>query len=259
MECRNVRELADSFLSGQLLVETNHELVRHLERCPDCRDDMTARRALRERLRSAVLNSPSLQPRPEFASELTAVLRPRQAGVTRRQLLSTWWAAAAGLAVAAGGGVVYLRSRRLSRASLVTLARRAAGDHQNCAVRFNLAERPISLDAAGGLYGEPFAKLARFDLPALDRPARLVDRHSCVYDGQRFAHVVFRIDETLMSLLVTTDPRPSVAALEPVPGGPDVAALPAGPYLAFVVGEADPDRLLRVARALVDPLARHLV
>ena len=43
MQCREVRELADSFLSEQLLVETNHEIVRHLETCPDCRADIAAR------------------------------------------------------------------------------------------------------------------------------------------------------------------------------------------------------------------------
>ena len=37
MHCRDVRELADSFLTGQLLVETNHEVVKHLETCPECR------------------------------------------------------------------------------------------------------------------------------------------------------------------------------------------------------------------------------
>ena len=41
MQCREVRELADSFLSEQLLVETNHEIVRHLETCPDCRADIS--------------------------------------------------------------------------------------------------------------------------------------------------------------------------------------------------------------------------
>ena len=53
MQCRDVRELADSFLSEQLLVETNHELLRHLDTCPDCRADMAGRRALRDGLRAA--------------------------------------------------------------------------------------------------------------------------------------------------------------------------------------------------------------
>ena len=35
MRCEDFREIADSFLSDELLVETNHEVVRHLEDCED--------------------------------------------------------------------------------------------------------------------------------------------------------------------------------------------------------------------------------
>jgi hypothetical protein len=47
MECRDVRELADSFLAEELLTETNHEILRHIDTCPMCREDLAARRALR--------------------------------------------------------------------------------------------------------------------------------------------------------------------------------------------------------------------
>jgi hypothetical protein len=48
MECRDVRELADSFLGEELLTETNHEILRHLDTCPVCRADLAGRRAVRE-------------------------------------------------------------------------------------------------------------------------------------------------------------------------------------------------------------------
>ena len=46
MECRDVREMADSFLGEELLTETNHEILRHLDTCPVCRADLAGRRAL---------------------------------------------------------------------------------------------------------------------------------------------------------------------------------------------------------------------
>jgi len=51
MTCRDVRELADSFLAEELLTETNHEILRHLETCPVCRADLAVRRELRDGLR----------------------------------------------------------------------------------------------------------------------------------------------------------------------------------------------------------------
>ena len=256
MECRDVREMADSFLSEQLLVETNHELLRHLETCPVCRAEMAARRALRERLRSAFVQAEGLRPRPEFAAELRTALRASQPGITRRSLLQSWWSLAAGLALAAGGGVFVRNSTGRSR--LATLAREAAGDHQYCAVKFSLAERPISLEDAGKQYGAFYAALATFEAPAVDGPLELLERHACVYQGRRFGHVVFRYRGALTSLLVTDAAPPPAPELEPADSGPAVASFPAERFVGFVVADLDRQHVLRLAQAFAAPLAQHL-
>ena len=256
MQCRDVRELADSFLSEQLLVETNHELLRHLETCPDCRGDLAGRRAMRDRLRAAFARAEDLRPRPELTAELLAKLRPFQPEISRRSLLQSWWALAAGVAIAAGGGLFVRNSN--SRSRLVTLARQAAGDHQNCAIKFNLAERPIRLEDAGRRYGGPYAALATFEPPAVDGSLEILDRHSCVYQGRRFGHVVFRYRGALTSLLVTDGATPAAAELEPNDGGPAVASLPAGRFLGFIVADLDRQQVLRLAQMLTAPLSQHL-
>jgi hypothetical protein len=258
MQCRDVRELADSFLSEQLLVETNHELLRHLETCPDCRADMAGRRAMRDGLRAAFGRAEGLRPRPELAAELLAKLRPASPPevMSRRSVLQSWWALAAGVVLAAGGGL-FIRSSN-SRSRLAALAREAAGDHQNCAVKFNLAERPIPLAEAGRRYGAPYTALATFSLPALDGPLETLDRHACVYQGRRFGHVVFRYRESLTSLLVTEATPPTAPEIESNDSGPAVASLPAGHFLGFVVSDLDPQDVLRLAQTLADPLSQHL-
>jgi len=40
MNCRDVREVGDSFLCQELLTETNHEILRHLDSCPSCRTEI---------------------------------------------------------------------------------------------------------------------------------------------------------------------------------------------------------------------------
>ena len=82
--------------------------------------------------------------------------------------MQSWWTLAAGIALAAGGGLFVRNSNARSR--LATLARQAAGDHQNCAVTFSLAERPIPLEDAGLRYGGPYAALATFEPVAVDGP-----------------------------------------------------------------------------------------
>jgi anti-sigma factor RsiW len=258
MRCRDVRELADSFLSEQLLVETNHELLRHLETCPDCRVDIAGRRAMRDRLRTAFARAEDLRPRPEFTAELVATLRPSQTEIqiSRRSVLQSWWTLAAGLALAAGGGWFVRRSS--SGSPLAMLARDAAGDHQNCAVKFNLAERPIPLEDAGRRYGAPYAALATFEPPAVDGSLDMLERHSCVYQGRRFGHVVFRYRGALTSLLVTVGAPPAAPELEPNDSGPAVASLPAGRFLGFVVADLDRRSVLRLAQTLAEPLSQHL-
>lgn len=258
MQCRDVRELADSFLSEQLLVETNHEIVRHLESCESCRAELASRRALRTSLRSALERAPELQPRPDFAADVMARLRASQPAVqSRRSFLQTWWGVAAGVAAAAAGGG-YLAQQSRTRASLARLARQAAGDHEHCAVSFSLRERPIPIVEAAARYGAPYTQLASFTFPSLSEALQIVDRHSCVYDDRRFAHIVLQHGGVLTSLLITEGPPPSRPTLESAPEGPLVASLPAGPFVGFVVARTDEARLLGLAQALVSPLAQQL-
>jgi hypothetical protein len=200
-------------------------------------------------------------PRPDFASELAAKLRStagvsEPAQVSRRSLLQSWWALAAGVALAAGGAWFVRDSS--SRSRLVRLARIAAGDHQNCAITFNLAERPVSLLEAGQRYGEPYKALASFQLPPTDTLLEPLERHACVYDGHRFGHIVFRASGATASLLVTDASPPATPQLEPTEAGPAVASLPAGQFVAFLVADLDRHQVLRLAHALTDPLSKHL-
>jgi hypothetical protein len=144
MQCREVRDFADSFLSEQLLVETNHEVLRHLDGCPGCRSEMASRRALRATIQRAFTNAESLRLRDEFRDGTVSRLRAIAVPKTRRHFLGVWrYIAAAVVLVAATGMGLFLLSSRASAA-----ARDAAGDHRDCAILFRLGEKPISLENA---------------------------------------------------------------------------------------------------------------
>jgi predicted anti-sigma-YlaC factor YlaD len=62
MNCHDFKELSDSYLSDELLVETNHEVIHHLENCTACRQILASRRELRVKLRQSIKTSPEFQP-----------------------------------------------------------------------------------------------------------------------------------------------------------------------------------------------------
>ena len=257
MTCRDVRELADSFLSDQLLVETTHDILRHLETCPACREEFEARRLLRNRLRMAVDTASHLAPRPEFLEALTERLRPVETEriMTPRGWLEGALAAAAGVIALFGGGLFARSVWRHSRNA--ALAASAAGDHQNCAITFNLREHPIPLDEAARRFDPAYAALASIPPPS---GSTVLDRHSCVFEGRRFGHVVFRYHDRVVSLLVTggggsgqTDP-----AIVQIGSALNIASFDVGAHAVFVVSDLPAADTLIVAQMLSVPVRAGL-
>jgi hypothetical protein len=199
MLCREFREIADSYLSNELIVETNHRVISHLEQCAECRQELKARRDLRGKLRGAFLQSPENQLRPEFADRLRTQLhdyalskrgapplvstRGWRYYVRRRPIV--WIALAACLVLIIGAGLILVRqlmvvqpkadeiavNKQRSIDSLnptipvgivkTELARSAVGDHRDCAIKFRLAEKPIDLEVAGQKYDRVYVNLTK--------------------------------------------------------------------------------------------------
>lgn len=265
MECRDVRELAESFISEQLLTETNHEMLRHLETCPSCRRDVEIRRSLRDAVRRAFVADRELQPTPGFAERLRDDLQHTMVQTPARRT-SRWWAlaAAATLVLSVAGGLWW----RASIGSLEAMARSAVGDHRNCALKFQLAEKPIALEDAARRYDRAFRVLETHPTDTFGTSlglARVIERHSCVYQGRRFAHVVLQYRGGIVSLLVTgSDGAASIA----LPGGEprhpqhvdsmSVVSVSAPRHVIFFVGDLPEGDLAGLAEAVGPSLAKAL-
>jgi anti-sigma factor RsiW len=270
MECRDVREMADSFLGEELLTETNHEILRHLDTCPVCRADLAGRRALREGVRRAFHRAPDLGPSPEFIAQLRTTLQDtaHQDSARRGVRFDGWWALAATLLLAVALGLAY-RGRDWITAT-GALARAAVGDHRYCALQFRLAEKPISLEEAAQRYGAAYRVLDRVppDVMTAVGPAHVLERHACVYKGRRFAHIVFTYRGERVSLLVTTVDGSVTPALpgETLPhltspsriDGMSVVSFRASRQMVFFAGDVAQNDLLKLAEAVGEPLYRGL-
>jgi hypothetical protein len=263
MHCREVRDLLDSYLGQELLVETNHELIRHLETCPECREEFESRRQLRAGLQRAFTTMERLQPRAGFAQEALARAKVQPARKHWSRAYG-WGALAASILLVTAGGLLFLAG------GVSTVARDAVGDHQNCAVKFALKEPPIRLAEAAVRFDPVYARLQ--DTPADEvltaaGPLRVLDRHSCVFADRRFGHVVLRLEGHLVSLLVTASDRISGGATGqpaaspvwlPQVNGQRVASFETPGHTVFIVSDLGEDQFRTVADALMKPVSTRL-
>lgn len=242
MHCRDFREIVDSYLGDELLIETNHDVIRHLEDCVDCRRELTARRNLRATLRSSFANAADLRMRDEFAERLLKELRtadlrqPSAYSVFARR--GAWLAIAACLLIVGAFGLRAFERRLRQQSSptqmadanlrpssskvvrapetasptgatdvlMIEFAESAVGDHRDCALDHRLSESPIDLKEAARRYDPAYLNLTKAVMSRLgDFPGQieLVAAHSCVFEGRRFGHVILKHQGRLVSVLVT--------------------------------------------------------
>jgi hypothetical protein len=268
MNCRDVREVADSFLCEELLTETNHEILRHLDTCPSCRADIEARRRLRSALQGAFNRAPDLQPRVEFADRLREQLRDAAVREQRPSIFARrWLGLAAGIALAAGVGAGMWLFQ--SAASAEALARDAIGDHRNCALKFRLVRAPVPLEEAAQQFDSAYRLLLNAPPDDVSTPGGLVhviDRHSCAYGTRRFGHVVMEYRGRIVSLLMTASDGPTGAvesadAIPHVIGRPmdglSVVSVTGSQHAILLVSDLPSSELTQLSRMVSLPLAQR--
>lgn len=314
MNCQEFKEIVESYISDELLVETNHEVLRHLENCPACRRELSLHRDFRGKLRAAVKRAPDAQIDPAFAQRLqanlrqTALRRPKWHALlenfnflNRRQFLAT---AALGVLIVAVFGAFWINYRNDTRreisiaennpnnslpinapgtnlkadaspAGTVKIAWReiagfAVGDHKNCALKFNLAEKPISLQKAAKKHGRfnedldrKIIKPLREAFPAdSDDEIKLLQAHSCVFGGRRFAHVVLRRRDRTISVLITDagnlTAETNAEIFNQTSDGLQIASFRAKSQAVFVVSNLPDAENATIAQIIMNPVREHL-
>jgi hypothetical protein len=212
---------------------------------------------LANRLRQALDRSPDLAPSPQFIAVLRQHLEAQVLVPRRQSRMRTlrWLGIAASLVLAVVAGVAY----RVYVHSGADLARAAVGDHRNCALKFNLAEKPVTLEEAARKYNPAFRVLEHLPLDDVLTPvgvAHVLERHSCLYGGRRFAHVVLKYQGAVVSLMMTSAEGASAA-----PGsidGMNVTAFRAGTQVVFLAGDVAVSDLVALVDSISGPLARAL-
>jgi len=268
MTCRDVREIADSFLCEELLTETNHEILRHLETCPGCRADIDGRRRLRGALRDAFNRTPELQSSTEFPARLRDQLRNASIRGSRPWFLSRQWLAVAAVVLLAVGIAAVVLMNRWA-APTEALARDAVGDHQNCALKYRLVRQPVPLDKAAQQFDSAYRLLVIAppdDIPTADGIAHVTERHSCAYGGRRFGHGIMNYQGRVVSLLMTAnDGGAGILGQETLPhvigrpvNGLSVVSVNGTRHAILLVSDLSTEELTRLSQAVSVPLVGRL-
>ncbi len=296
MYCNDLKQILDSYISDELLIETNHDVLRHLEDCSDCRRELAARRDLRSSLKQAVLNAGDSRIDLGFANRLKNELRAtafRPNTVIRgfdlgRIFSARNFALAFGslLILGFGGLLIFDRTNSVVlttdtrtnsvanseadiagavRASWIELANQSVGDHENCAVEYRLAIDPISLDEAAKTYAAYYKDLdktieaAAADEAGSDAP-QFVESHMCIYDGRQFAHIVFEQKGKLISVLVTNTDLPGETEgimTAFFDADTNSAGMHFGHYAMFVVSDLSESENSTLARRIAPAVRLH--
>jgi hypothetical protein len=282
--CARIRRYMDSYINNELLVETNHEVLRHLESCQSCASEVETRSRIKNRLKAAVQNQ-------GVPVDLEA--RVREALRSESQEAGLGWArwagAAAAVVVIAGG--TWLTAPRWTRPALPDLADRRGqdvfiqkvseslaavlkvglGDHIHCSIFRKYPKNPPSVEEMAEKLGPAYQDLVPLVKSRVPEEYRIILAHQCGYQGRRFVHLTLSNGSNLLSLVITrkqagetlqglaASRQPSgVTIYQATARNYDVAGFETGQFLAYVVSDLGAKRNLEIAANLA-PSVHHFL
>jgi anti-sigma factor (TIGR02949 family) len=284
--CEKTRRYLDSYIDNELLVETNHEVLRHLESCASCSAEVDARTRLRSRLKTAV-QSQTVPP------DLQVRVRERIHAHSRRpEWIFGWsrWAAAAAMAVLViAAGIGTWRANHLpplpglgdrpaqdsyiSRISETISSVLSPGlkDHVHCSVFRKYPKNAPTLEQMAKSMGQSYGPLVQLVKANVPDQYRIIMAHQCGYKGRRYVHLTMSDGVHLISLVIARKQEgETLEMLQPAlrPGGIpvyqaaaerfEVAGFETARYLAFVVSDMRGGQNLQIAGGLAPAVHNFL-
>jgi anti-sigma factor RsiW len=192
-ECRHIRERMDSYIGGELTVETNHDVLRHLEGCEACRTEL----GRRERLR--VLLVESFGAAPDATALESRIARAIDHEERRWWRLAQYGSMAAAVLLVVGAAV--WMSRPVDAAAFDD----SVDDHIACALTYPPAARYNAQRVAESL--EPAYRNIVHAVAHRSGNYELIDGHMCPYQGRNYAHLVYRDGDYMLSVFVEAATR----------------------------------------------------
>jgi hypothetical protein len=253
--CGKARGYLDSYLSNELLVETNHEVLRHLEGCPKCTAELGTRARVRSGLQAAVRGTPV----PEgLEARVQRAVRAQS-----RRTVAGWYTMAVAAMVIIGLAIVSLTRTKpgqeeaiLNKASgrLAVMLNVGLRDHLHCAVfrKYDKAAVQLSPEIMD------LARLVKVKLPG---DFRVIQGHRCTAAGREYVHLIMTRGDKVLSLLLTRK-RPG----ESLSGGVyqegvdrfQVVGFESHDYLVYIISDLDAQQNLQLAANIAPAVREYL-
>ncbi len=264
--CEKVRRHLDSYVSGELLVETTQEVLHHLESCGACRAMHDERVLVRNGVRRAVRSQ-------EAPEDLMIRIRGGISEAGRTPFWLRHWKmmmVAATLFLAIGITAIWRLGHgeplEDTLAGVAHFARAGLADHLHCTIGRKYpsgfpAKAELGLREQMAADWGPLEALASRLIPS--RYALLL-AHRCTAQKRRFVHLTY-VDESAKRFLSVVVAAKSVGD-ETVPAGIQtdrsgaysVAAFGGGEYVGWVVSDMAAEENRLVAAALQRPVSEFL-
>lgn len=281
--CEQTLKYLDSYVSNELLVETNHELLNHLESCPACSAELEVRSRLRTQLKAAVTRQ--VVP-PDLQVRIREQIRSHESRALPGAAWNGWaMAMAASVLLCAAVWFGYSRERlpaltdrpaqtayiQKVSSTLAAVLKVGLGDHIHCSIFRKYPEHPPTVEQMAEKLGPAYEGLLPLVKSAVPDGYRVIMAHECTYAGRKFTHLTLEKDGGLLSLVIARkQPGESLDGLAPslrasgIPvyqspaGRYEVAGFEGGRYLAFVVSELRGKANLQIAASLAPGVREFL-
>lgn len=250
MNCKDFREIADTYLSDELLVETNHGVFQHLENCANCRQELATRREVREKLRVSLKNSPEFQMNPIFAKRLKANLREeafQQKSWFNWKIFAPVFATLL-IVVTLSFALFY---RQTQTDFLANLSHQAINRHEDCGL-YHLKEWQENTDKVA-------VEKVSFVKPLQNSDTKILEVHECEFEGKRFTHYVLQRNGKVVSVLKTASENSLTANTNDEDSiickkekGLQMSSFKLKEDLVFVISDMSESENLSIARILSD-------
>jgi hypothetical protein len=279
-QCRKIRSYLDSYLNDELLVETNHEVIKHLDICWDCARALEDRVRVKDQLKRAVLADTA--PIDLHERIRNDIRRTRRFGCTFDVINRSWMfaAVAAVLLGAIALGIVFKSRERSTNAVVRPLSMEAEvapgdrtgqilkvgfDDHVYCSIDHDMASRQFTAQEMSERLGPQYERLLNVVKEKMPGDYVVVVGHRCHYGGREFMHLILRHGNEVASLIVTKKkgerfPAGGAASIMQASGirmyesewhNLQVAGMETSDYLAFVISNESRRRNEDIASTLM--------